>query len=168
MYSNANRSEDLNTLIILCENESSVNADGEIYNNTWLSKPTTLGDYAFIHIFKIIQKKIKEISFGEKHHKDAAFNMKYDKFMNEISQNKLIEKVCSALQTGSNTKKDVAILILLELVNSQRINKILSTAEYVQIFIDHANECREYSKKLIIVFHLSFQKFTRKLFFVNI
>ena len=153
MYSNANRNDDLNTLIVLYENESRINLDGDLYNNTWLSKPTTLGDVAFIQIFKIIQKRIKEISFGEKlHYKDEAFKLKYDKFMNEISKNKIIEKVCAALQNGSNTKKDVAMLILLELVNSQRINKILSSPEYMQAFIDHANSFKKNSKIFIITF----------------
>jgi len=147
MYSNANRNDDLNTLIILYENESRINLDGDLYKNTWLSKPTTLGDVAFIQIFKIIQKKIKEISFGEKlHYNDESFKLKYDLFMNEINKNKLIEKVCTALQSGTNTKKDVAILILLELANSQRINKILSSQEFMKIFIEHANTIKRYSK----------------------
>lgn len=147
MYSNANRNDDLNTLIVLYENESRINLDGDLYNNTWLSKPTTLGDVAFIQIFKIIQKKIKEISFGENHYyNDQSFKLKYDNFINEISKNQILEKVCTALQTGSNTKKDVAILILLELANSQRINKILSSHEYIQTFIDHANSFKKNSK----------------------
>lgn len=153
MYSNANRNDDLNTLIVLYENESRINLDGDLYNNTWLSKPTTLGDVAFIQIFKIIQKKIKEINFGEKlHYNDKTFTLKYDNFMNEISKNKIIEKVCSALQEGSNTKKDVAVLILLELVNSQRINKILSSPEYIKVFIDHANSFKKFSEQKIFSF----------------
>ncbi len=146
MYSNANRNDDINTLIILCENESRINLDNNLYNNTWLSEPTTLGDVAFIQIFKIFQKKIKEISFEEKlHRNDENFNSKYDKFVNEINRNKIIEKVTSALQLGSNTKKDVGVLILLELVNSQRICKILSNPVYIQAYIDHANGFKKYS-----------------------
>lgn len=151
MYSNANRNDDLDTLIILCENESRINLDGDLYNKTWLSKPMTLGDVAFIQIFKIIQKKIKEISFGEKlNYNDVAFKTRYEQFKIEITKNKIIEKVCSALQTGSNTKKDVAILILLELVNAQKISKILSSSEFMQIFIDHAYAIKKFSKYFLL------------------
>jgi len=146
MYSNANKNDDLNTLILLYENESRINLDGDLYNNTWLSKPTTLGDVAFIQIFKIIQKKIKEVSFGEKiHYNDESFQSKYDKFVNDITKNKIIEKVCLALKSGTNTKKDVAVLILLEFVHSQRIIKILSNEEFLQALIDHANSFKKNS-----------------------
>jgi len=74
--------------------------------------------------------------------------------MNEINKNKLIEKVCTALQSGTNTKKDVAILILLELANSQRINKILSGQEFMQIFIEHANTIKRYSKDQYFFFQI--------------
>ena len=151
MYSNANKNEDLNALMILYENESRINLDGELYKNTWLSKPNTLGDVAFIQIFKIIQKNIKDLSFGEKqHYNDKYFSAKYEKFINEINLYKVIEKVSLALDSSSDTKKDVAILILIELATSQKIIKILSLTENIKVFINHAYSFKKNSKFFFI------------------
>lgn len=151
MYSNANRLDDLGTLIVLSENESRVNLNDKLYAGTWLSKPKTLGDVAFIQIFKIIQKKIKEISFGEKiRNTDKNFILSYDRFIEEINQHKILETVCKNLSNYSDAKKDVAILVLLELANSQRILKRISTSEYLKVFIDHAKCFKKMSNYFIL------------------
>lgn len=148
MYSNANKNYDLYTLICLVENESRVDLDEDFYNNSWFSKPTTLGDIAYLQIFSIVQKKVKEISLDERlHANDPVFQAKYDRFMNDLNKNKLIKKVCDFLKVGSNTKKDVSILILSEISLCQRVIKIFACEEYIQLFIDHANSFRKTSKK---------------------
>ena len=146
MYSNANKNYDLCTLICLVENESQIDLDGDFYNNSWFAKPKTLGDIAYLQIFSIIQKKVKEISLDERlHDNDPVFQNKYDRFMNDLNKNKLIEKVCLYLKSRSNTKKDMSILILSELSLCQRVIKIFSCEDYIQLFIDHANSFRELS-----------------------
>lgn len=151
MYSNANKQDDLATLIALSDNESRIYLDEKLYSGTWLSKPKTLGDVAFIQIFKIIQKKIKEISLGEKVHKNSPlFLLQCEAFVAEILANQIIEKVCRALNCNSNTKRDVAILILLELANSQRVISLISTHEYLKLFIEHAHSLKKYSNFLSI------------------
>ena len=151
MYSNANKNYDLYTLICLVENESQVDLDEDFYNNSWFAKPTTLGDVAYLQIFSIIQKKVKEISLDERiHFNDPAFLAKYDRFMKELNTNNLIEKVCVYLKSGNNTKKDVSVLILSEISLCQRVIKIFSCEEYIQLFIDHANSFRKISKNIYI------------------
>ena len=160
MYSNANRNYDLYTLMCLVDNESRIDLDGEAYNNTWLSKPTTLGDVAYLQIYSIIQKKVKEISLDERiHANDPVFSAKYDRFMNDLNKNNLIDKVCGYLYTGSNTKKDVSILILSEISICLRVIKIFSCAEYIQLFIDHANSFKKLSK---------FKTFCNKVFLISL
>jgi len=155
MYSNANKNCDLYTLICLVENESQVDLDGDFYNNSWFAKPETLGDVAYLQIFSIIQKKVKEISLDERlHENDLVFQNKYDKFMNDLNKNKLIEKICHYLISGSNSKKDVSILILSELSLCQRVVKIFSCEAYIQLFIDHAKSFKKISKIIFLNFPL--------------
>lgn len=150
MYSNANKNYDLGTLICLVENESQIDLDGDFYNNSWFAKPQTLGDVAYLQIFSMIQKKVKEISLDERLlENDIAFQNKYDRFMNmDLNKNKLIDKVCHYLKCGSNTKKDVSILILSELSLCQRVLKVFSCEALIQLFIDHAKSFRQLSKKI--------------------
>ena len=151
MYSNANKNYDIVTLLCLVENESRIDLDEDFYNNSWFAKPTTLGDIAYLQIFSMIQKKVKEISLDERlHANDPVFQKKYDRFMNDINKNKLIEKVCFFLKSGSNTKKDVSILILSEMSLCLRVIKIFCCEEYIQLFIDHANSFRKLSKNFIL------------------
>ena len=149
MYSNANRNNDIYTLKCLVDNESKVELEGDNYNNTWISKPTTMGDLAYLQIYSIIQKKVKEISLDERiDENNPTFKAKYDRFMNDLIKEKMLEKICNLLFNGSNTKKDVSILILSEMSTCMRVIKIFSCEEYIQLFIDHANSFKKLSKKL--------------------
>lgn len=149
MYSNANKNYDVWSLMVLVDNESRVDLDEDFYNNSWFARPSTLGDVAYLQIFSIIQKKVKEISYDESiRSNDTIFQANYDRFMNDLKKNKFIEKVCNYLKSGSNTKKDVSVLILSQISQCQRVIKIFACEEYIDLFIEHAYNIKKTSKKL--------------------
>lgn len=146
MYSNANREENVPILMKLITNESKVTIDETVLRSNWLTKPESLGDIAIIQLLNIIQKKIKgylldekEISSTSSQKDKEALNKKVEQMIGVINENEMIEKMLELLDSSSNTKKDVAILILCTLSACRSVLNLMLNTSFIQSLINHVN-----------------------------
>ncbi len=145
MYSNANREENLDLLLVLIDNESKVTFDENLLKSNWFSKPKTLGDLVIIQIQTIIQKKIRGINFDENINRDTKLSRRGKEFVKKVEESKLIDKMSEYLNSESHTIKDISILILCSLSECQHFIPFLANNGMIKKIINHINGFKKLS-----------------------
>ena len=147
MYSNANKEENLEFLMNLVDNESKIILDETILKSNWLAKPDTLGDVVILQILSMITKKIKGFNLDEKEIQNAnnkdLIQQKIETFLKQIQSTDLINRMIELLESPSNTKKDVAILILCILSGCKPFINLMLNKEFLQSLISHVNSFKK-------------------------
>jgi hypothetical protein len=119
---------------MLVDNQSKVTIENTKIEENWTAYPQTLGDVSIISILGLIVKKIKN------------YSLKLDD--NTYSPNKhikLIDKLLSMLDSLSDTKKDVSLLILYYMTLVRPLFMLMFKKEFLNNIILHINNMREMS-----------------------
>mgnify|MGYP000373199074 CR=1 FL=1 len=119
---------------MLVDNQSKVTVENTKIEENWTAYPQTLGDVSIISILGLIVKKIKNSS------------LKLDE--NIYSPNKhikLIDKLLTMLDSDSDTKKDVSLLILYYMTLIKPLFLLMLKKEFINTIIIHINKMREIS-----------------------
>jgi predicted GNAT family N-acyltransferase len=147
MYSNANKEENFEILLSLVDNESKIKIEDSF---NWLAHPETLGDLALTQIYFLVQKRIKIFVYEDKcQSSNEARNVLQQKIDNTLmifQQTNLINKLIKLLESNSDTKKDVSILILGSLSNHRAFLNLMLNKEMIQSLINHVSSFNKISK----------------------
>lgn len=152
MYSNANRDENVELLMKLLDNQSKVTIDETTLRSNWLAKPETLGDVAIIQILNLMQKKVKIYNLSERDNindKTGIKNPHAESMLITVENTNLIEKLLELLDSPSNTKKDVSVLILCTLSACRVLLRLMMNKDFLQRLINHVNSFKKLSILLI-------------------
>ena len=158
MYSNANREENLEQLLILIDNDSKISFDESILKSNWFSKPNTLGDLVIIQIQTIIQKRIRGITCEENITTYSNPSRRGSEFVHKIIDIKLIEKMTVHLNSLSDTKKDISILVLCSLSECRHFIYYIANIEMIVKIIHHVHTVRKTSKIYLPNFLLDYHR----------
>lgn len=154
MYSNANRQEDLKTLLSLSDNKSQVTLVDTTIRENWVTRPETLGDVVLIQILCVLNKKIKSFILdanpiiGTPNHE--VLDKKIENFSLQLKEIDFIDRMVQLLDSSSNTQKDVSILILIILTACRSILNLMMTKEFLKALINHINTFKKISKMILI------------------
>jgi len=146
MYSNANRQENIEHLLLIINNESKISFDESLLKSNWFSKPDTLGELAVIQIHAIIQKRIRGMSCEENLTSYLNPSRGGKEFIQKILDINFIDKMCELLNSLSDTKKDISILVLCSLSECKHFINYLANNEMIVKIINHINMVTKISK----------------------
>lgn len=149
MYSNASRRQDLKTLLSLSDNESLVTLEDVQLGEAWVTRPKTFGDVVVVQILSVLHKKLSHLIYNANYL--LAGNTKYlekelENFILQLKDINFIERILMMLDSDSDTKKDIAILILIRLTSFRYTLNLMLTRDLLKNLIIHINKFKKISK----------------------
>jgi hypothetical protein len=153
MYSNASRRQDLKTLLSLADNQSEVTLQDVKIGEGWITRPRTLGDVVVVQILSVIHKKLEYFNFNANNllgNNNKILEKEYENFILNINEIDFLNKILQCLDSNSDSKKDLAILILIRLTSFRYTLNMMMTREILKALIDHINKFKKISKYCFI------------------
>jgi hypothetical protein len=148
MYSNASRRQDLKTLLSLVDNQSEVTLQDVKIGEEWVTKPRTLGEVVVVQILSVVHKKLEYFIFNANNllgGNNKILEKEFENFILHINEIDFINRILHFLDSNSDTKKDLAILILIRLTSFRYTLNMMMTREFLKRLIDHINRFKKIS-----------------------
>jgi hypothetical protein len=108
----------------------------------WFTKPETFGDIALINLLGVIVRKLNIIELEERTKSMPGIATGFYKLVKETH---LIKRLLAFLESNSNTKKDVSLLILLHLTCSRLLLEFLIEEGVLKAILQYLESLKELS-----------------------